>query len=145
MKVLFKNQMVYTGKNDGLVYYWSKRMDKMIARTYVVPKESNANRKLGAISRNLKHLELSEAYIADLKVYVAVYNLKPRDKCFISWRNAFLTLMFNLAKANSEIDLVSITRAQIESEELPCICVKSAVEAGLLSHIEGYETLQNRM
>jgi hypothetical protein len=133
--------MLYSGECDGLVYYWSKRLNKLIARRYVVPKESNSNRKLGAISRNLKLIGLSEAYIADIKVYLAIYNQRPQEKCFVSWRNAFLTMMFALAKQNSAIDLLTITREQIEADSLPCISVKRAVEAGLLPHIEGYERL----
>ena len=141
MIVSFRNRLVYSGQCDGLVYYWSKRLDKMIARRYVVPRQSNSNRKLGAISRNLKALELSSGYIEDLKVYVALYNYQPREKCFVSWRNAFLTLMFAMAKGNSGVDLLTITREQIASDELPCRSVKSAVEAGLLTPVSGYERL----
>jgi len=143
MIVSFKNRLVYSGHCDGLVYYWNKRLGKMIARRYVVPKESNSNRWLGAISRNLKALELSSGYIEDLKVYVAMHNFQPHDKCLASWRNAFLMLMFALAKADAEVDLLTITREQIESDDLPCISVKRAVEAGLLAPVSGYERLDN--
>jgi hypothetical protein len=124
---------VYSGHCDGLVYYYSKRLNQMIAQHYVVPKESTQNRKIGAISRNLKALEPSEGYISDLKVYLALYSYQLHEKNFVSWRNVFLTIMFALAKADDEVDLLTITREQIEADNLPCRSVKQALEAGLLS------------
>jgi len=141
MIVSFKNRLVYSGHCDGLVYYYSKRLNQMIARRYVVPKESTQNRKIGAISRNLKALEPSEGYISDMKVYLALYSYQPQSKNFVSWRNVFLTIMFALAKADDEVDLLTITRGQIEADNLPCISVKRAVEAGLLAPVIGYERL----
>ncbi|MDD4309456.1 MAG: hypothetical protein PHO32_03680 [Candidatus Cloacimonetes bacterium] len=135
----------YSGQCDGLVYYYSKRLDKLIARRYVVPKESNSNRKLGAISRNLKSLQLSEAYVADLKVYLALYSYQPHEKQFVSWRNVFLTLMFAMAKQFPSVDLLTITRSYIESNNLPCRSVKQAVESGLIPVVAGYEKLANEM
>jgi hypothetical protein len=139
------NPFTYSGTCNGLVYYYSKRLDQLIARRYVVPKASSQNRKIGAISRNLKHLELSEGYINDLKVYLALYNYQPREKCFITWRNVFITLMFALERLVPEVDLLTITREQILGENLPCICVKDAVEAGLLEHVNGYERLSSQI
>jgi hypothetical protein len=145
MIVAYKDRMVFKGECDGLVYYWNRKVGKMIARRYVVPKASSANRKLGAISKHLKSLELSPSYIEDMKIYVALYSQKQRDKCFLSWRNAFLTMMFKLAKTNSQVDLNTINREQIETEQLPCVSVKQAVEAGLLPLVDGYETLTNTL
>ena len=139
------NPFTYSGTCDGLVYYYNKRLGTMIARRYVVPQTSSQNRKIGAISRNLKHLELSEGYINDLKVYLALYNYQPREKCFITWRNVFLTLMFAMERLVPGVDLLTITRAQIYSEHLPCICVKDAVEAGLLESVNGYEKLSSQI
>jgi len=144
MKVTF-TPFIYSGTCNGLVYYYSKRLDKLIARRYVVPKTSSQNRKIGAISRNLKLLELSEGYLSDLKVYLALYNYQPREKCFISWRNVFLTLMFAMEKLVPGVDLLTITRAQVFSENLPCLSVKDAVEAGLLEGVNGYERLSSQM
>ncbi len=145
MIVSFKNRMLFSGECDGLVYYWNRRLDKLIARRYVVPRESNSNRRLGGISRHLKSLELSEAYKEDLKLYVTMYNNRPREKQMLSWRNAFLTMMYALAKQYDTVDLSNITRAQVESEQLPCQSVKEAVDAGLLPYVEGCERLNNKM
>ena len=136
---------IYSGTCNGLVYYYSKRLNKLIARRYVVPKASSQNRKIGAISRNLKLLELSEGYISDLKVYLALYNFQPREKCFISWRNVFLTLMFAMERLVPGVNLLTITRAQIYGDHLPCRTVKDAVEAGLLAPVAGYERLSAQM
>jgi len=49
--------------------------------------------------------------------------------------------MANMAKMNPEIDLKTITRQQIYQENLPCISVKNAVEAGILPPVKGYERM----
>jgi hypothetical protein len=50
--------------------------------------------------------------------------------------------MANMAKLYPEIDLKTITREQIYQENLPCISVKKAVEAGVLPQVNGYERME---
>jgi hypothetical protein len=59
----------------------------------------------------------------------------------MSWQNVYLTLMYALAKQNPAVDLLTITREQITSDNLPCKSVKDAIEAGLLREVNGYENL----
>jgi len=43
------------------------------------------------------------------------------------------------------LDLVILTRADIYAQALPCITAKAAVEAGLLSAVNGYERFVSEM
>ena len=141
MIVESKFELLFCGNCDGMVYYYNKRLGKMIARKWVKPKTTAANRRLGAISRNLKNLQPSEGYIKDLRVYIALYDYSPGERHYMSWQNVYLTLMYSLAKQNPAVDLLTINREQITSDNLPCKCVKDAIEAGLLREVNGYEKL----
>ena len=141
MIVESKFELLFCGSSEGMVYYYNKRLGKMIARKWVKPKTTAANRRLGTISRNLKNLQPSEGYIKDLRVYIALYDYSPGERHYMSWQNVYLTLMYSLAKQNPAVDLLTINREQITSDNLPCKCVKDAIEAGLLREVNGYEKL----
>ena len=57
----------------------------------------------------------------------------------LSWYNLYIKMLFAMQKALPGIDLATITIEQIYAEQLPCISVKAAVEAGLLPRVKGYE------
>ena len=141
MEVVFKNLLhAYSGKCDGLVYYYNRRLNKVIARRLPVTKPHEGNARLSAISVNLKALKPSEAYRTDLKLYTELLRMHEGAKgnCFYSWSNVFRKLMFGMAKKYG-IDLAILTRAEIYASNLPCITVKAAVEDGLLVAVKGYE------
>jgi len=52
--------------------------------------------------------------------------------------------MYGMVKEMS-IDLGTITRAQIETDNLPCISIKQAVDANLLPRVRNYEKLDKGM
>ncbi len=146
MEVTFKNLLhAYSGKCDGIVYYYNKRMGKVIARRLPKAKIHTQNLEISAISSNLKRLKVSEGYRSDLKIYTEMSRLQSggAQSCY-SWSNVFMKLMFALAKQHS-LDLKTLTREQIYDTMLPCISVKTAVEAGLLPPIAGYENLTRQM
>jgi len=134
MIVESKFELLFCGNCDGMVYYYNKRL-------WVKPKTTAANQRLGAITRNLKFLKPSEGFIKDLRVYIALYDYSPGERHYMSWQNVYLTLMYALAKQNPAVDLLTITREQITSDNLPCKSVKDAIEAGLLREVNGYENL----
>ncbi|MDD4309732.1 MAG: hypothetical protein PHO32_05085 [Candidatus Cloacimonetes bacterium] len=139
MEVVFKNLLhAYSGKCDGLVYYYNRRLNKVIARRLPVTKPHKGNATLSAISANLKALNPSPDYITDLKLYTELFRMKESSICFYSWSNVFRKLMFGMAK-KYQIDLATLTRAEIVADNLPCISVKAAVEDGLLGEVHGYE------
>ena len=144
MKAIFKNMIqAYTGTCDSLVYYYNRRLNRVIVRPWVKPRPSESTRRFARVSSNLKALNLSEAFRYDLRIYVDIFNSRTANADVIlqNWYNAFTRMMWNLAKNNPEIDLETITRSYIYDNELPCISVKRAVEAGLLAPVTGYELL----
>jgi hypothetical protein len=75
------------------------------------------------------------------------YNGLPEnaEKEMYSWVNIYLKMMHQLAKSYPEIDLKTITRDYIYDNNLPCISVKRAVEAGLLPPVTDWELLDRTL
>ena len=145
MKVLFKHLIQgFTGKADDLIIYYDRRLNKVIIRKNVPVKLTQRHANFGNASKNLKSLNLSEGYKSDFKVYTDLYcRLKINyENQVSSWYNLFLKMMYAMSDSLG-IDLKAITRNQIETEQLPCISVKDAVEAGLLPRVRNYERLDN--
>lgn len=143
MEVVFKNMLqAYSGKCDGLVYYYNKRLNKVIARRLPQNTLHEGNRKLSAVSRNLKALNLSEAYKTDMKLYTEMLRMKDKEASTYSWSNVFRKLMYAVAKQYA-LDLAVLNREYIETNNLPCITVKAAVDAGFLPAVEGYTRFDN--
>jgi hypothetical protein len=145
MKVFFKNNiMAYSGKCDGLVYYYNSKLGRMMSRKWVTPKTSSQNILFSRISANLKALNLSEGYKRDLRDYTIRYStLKEfRTKPCLNWHSVFTKIMWAMKDALG-LDLTAITREQIETDNLPCRTVKQAVEAGLLPTVRIYDRLDN--
>jgi hypothetical protein len=144
MKVKYKHLIgAYQGRKDGLVYYYNPGLERCIAREYVIPKATEQNRKMGAVTANLKVLQPSEGFMEDLTVYLHL--LRSHAATEHSFRgnqwSLYTRLMWAMARLMSK-DLEILTREQIYAEELPCLSVKRAVEAGLLESVSGYELLE---
>jgi len=140
MEVAFKNLLkAYSGKCDGLVYYYNRRLNKVIARKLPNSKPHPGNKRMSAISHALKALEPSEAYRSDLKLYTELLRMQLGSDAvsFYSWSNVFRKLMFAMAKKYS-LDLATLTRADIYSQNLPCLTLVAAIEDGLLPAVHGY-------
>ena len=142
MEVTFKNLLhAYSGNCDGIVYYFNRRMNKLIARRLPETKIHKQNLELSAISKNLKKLNPSTGFKSNLRIYTEMSRLQSGGRqSFYSWTNVLMKLMFALAK-QYELDLKTLTREQIYDTQLPCITVKTAVEAGLIPPVNGYESL----
>lgn len=149
MKAIFKNMIqAYSGKCDGLVYYYNPRLHRIVVRPHVKRRKTAQNDLFKTISFQLKALAPSEGYKRDLAMYVELHNRKASNyrHPLNNWYNAFTKLMWALAKGEWKVesgtpvpvDLSTITRAFIYDNELPCITVKRAVEAGLLAPVNGY-------
>ena len=54
MKVKFKNLVqAYSGKCDGLVFFYNRRLNRMCVREYVKPRKTAQKGIFAAISKNL--------------------------------------------------------------------------------------------
>lgn len=145
MQATLKNIMLaYSGKCDGLVFYYNPRLDRMLVRSLPEFKPTENNRRLARIAANLKALGLSENFRLDLITYTELYRHEQRDTNCSGWYCLFNKLMWALAKQLG-IDLEALTRQQIMAQNLPCRSVKSAVNAGLLPPVTGYERLDSHI
>lgn len=133
----------FSGKADGMVYYYNRRLGKVIAREYVKPRPSKANQRFGQVNENLRILGPSEGFKMDLRVYVDIYNsmIRNLEKPLLNWYNAYTKMMWAMAR-DLGLDLATLTRDEIETQGLPCRRVKDAVQAGYLPRVKGFETLQ---
>jgi len=147
MRVLFKNLIQgFTGKADDLILYYDRRLNKVIIRKNVPVKLTQRHKNFGNASKNLRTLNLSDAYKEDFKTYTDLYcRLRINyDNPVSNWYNLFLKMMYKMSQEMT-IDLKTITRAQIETENLPCLTVAMAVDAELLPRVRNYERLTNPM
>ena len=148
MKVLFKNMINgYTGTADDYVMYYNRRLNKVIMRDRPKYKRHPGQSPFKAVMANLKLLNPSPGFRADAGRYVELYNelvanSKPH---LVTWSNLYQKIMWMLKRTMPEVDLATLTRAEIYDQNLPCRSVKSAVEAGLLQKMKGYEELDNEI
>jgi hypothetical protein len=146
MKVLFKNLINgYTGCVDDLVMYYNRKLNRVLIRQRPVYRNHPAHAPFKAVMANLKALNPSAAYRADLKAYLILYNQLPQNtfRNAVSWNNLWQKMMWMLARINHAVNLQTISKPEIYTLDLPCISVRRAVEAGLLPRVKNYETLTN--
>ena len=131
----------YSGKLDGVVFCHYRREGVVLVRKYRYPTIVENNHKLGSITANLHALKPSDGYKNDMRDYLGRYNaLKQNEGRYVrSWVNLYIKLMRDMAKQDNSIDLQTLTREQIYTQDLPCISVKRAVEAGLLPQVYDWE------
>ncbi|MDD2229085.1 MAG: hypothetical protein PHY48_06705 [Candidatus Cloacimonetes bacterium] len=148
MKVSFQYGLAgYTGKADGLVYCYNKALGRVYARKNTYPKLTAENERVGSISSNLFRIKPSPAFREDISIYLTRYNALRinNTKPVRSWSALYLKLMYDMAKQDSSINLKTLTRSQIYENNLPCISINIAVEAGLLPVVKGYERLEGNI
>jgi len=136
----------FSGKLDGLVYYYNRHLQKFIVRKVPRFTPSEHTRRLGNIFQALAKLSLSYNYKQDFDIYLAILRSSnhPQGKNLLTWYNLFVKLMWKMKKVYGT-DLESITVQQIREQNLPCISIKRAVEDGLLPYVNGYDRFDNEM
>jgi len=143
MKAIFKNMIrAYSGKCDGLVYYYNPRMNRIIVRRMADWKETEQNRVIGSVSSALRALEPSEGYKNDLRSYIERYRKRyPKaERQLYSWLNPYQMLFWAMSKKLG-IDLRTLNRDMIYADDLPCITIQRAITAGLLPEVNGADLL----
>ncbi len=147
MKVYLKRNLAgYTGTVDEAIYYYNPKIKQTLMRPYKYPKLTHNNERITSIMTNLKHINPSEGYRQNLRDYIMFYNDSKEygHKPLAAWNTAWLKMMYALQKAMPmEVDLKTITRQQIIIDDLPCRSLKTAIEAGLLPPMPGYERWYN--
>jgi len=133
----------FTGKLDGLIYYRSRINGKLYVRRQWTAPVTSSTISFKSANAAIYALQPSDGYIRDLKNYMLQYNRSPHghEKPLWTWTNAYSKLMFAMQKALPDtVDLKSISREQIEHENLPCRTVATAITAGLLPRVSDWES-----
>lgn len=134
----------YTGNVDDMIFYTLPNCDTLIGRKKPEHFTQAAQHKdYRLIAQNLKKIQPGVAYKSDFKVYTALYKELPEAKKSVSgWYNLYISILWDMQRAGL-VNLKTITRAQIYADNLPCISVKAAVEAGFLPAVVNYQSLDN--
>jgi hypothetical protein len=138
----------FTGQLDGLIYYRLKPGGRIYVRRQFTFQDHPAHNKFRQAQKALSDIQPSAGFKQNLKDYLLQYNQLPqnKDSRVSAWNNLYLKLMFTMQKLlPGQVDLATITRQQIEEQNLPCRSVKDAVEAGLLPMVKGYERFDQVM
>lgn len=138
MKVKFKDNIKkQLGTSNGMIYYMVPGCSKIIGRKVPKMPHQPMNDRYKNISLALKEINPSLEFKQNLKDYLA--NLKDNDESvtWLNWYNVYVKMMWNLAAKYPNVDLETITREQIVSEDLPCKNLKEAIEAELLPLVQG--------
>jgi hypothetical protein len=132
----------FTGKLDELIYYRSRRTGKLYVRRGWKFKHHPAAPQFSSANKAIFALQPSEGYKDNMRDYLMQYNKSPEyeHKPLWAWTNVYSKLMFAMQKAfPGTVDLKTITRIQIGDQNLPCVTLKAAIDAGLLPKVKGYE------
>jgi len=147
MKVKYKYMTQgFQGQADDLIYYIDKRTGKPLVRKTFTFKDHPGQPAFRAAQKQIYALQPSGAYKHDLYDYCLSYNRLPEaeGKPAYSWCHVYNKLMWAMQrKLPDQVDLKSITREQIEAQDLPCRSLKAAIDAGLLPAVHGYERFNN--
>ncbi len=88
-----------------------------------------------------RRIVLSDTFLDDCHKYIVAYNTQYRkqNKALTSWSAIWLKMMKAQHKAYPELDLDSLSREEFISRELPCRSIATAVDAGYLLAVPGYQ------
>ena len=133
----------FAGNMDDMVIYYNSKLNCFIARKKPQVKskiDSSFGRNIFAFARRIG---LSEAYKADCALYIKAYNSKNRSKgrAYISWPALWMKRMRAQARALPDLDIKELTREEAIAQNLNCISIAHAVEAGYTERVKGYEKL----
>lgn len=144
MKVRFQCGMpALSGKAGDLTFCLNRRSGKVFARRNSKPRLSAHHHQTGSVTTNLHKIKPSPAYKDDLRRYLRDYQSSRfmRHQPAVNWVNLYLRMTYAMAKMYPGLELRNLTREVIYAQDLPCISVKRAVEAGLLPALGSWEKL----
>lgn len=142
MKAYFKNLLSgLSGVLDDKILYYHSVLEVCLLRSKPEFEPNSRTERLKQIMQNLQGINPSAEYKQNFKDYLIQYNnLKAnKHKRLISWSNLYLKMFYAMQKALPGVDLLTITREQIEMQNLPCKTVKNAIDAGLLPKVNDYQ------
>jgi hypothetical protein len=137
----------FTGNMDDVVIYYNSKLNKYIARRKVTPTFTPDHSLTQEMHAFRRRISVSEDYIDDCREYIKLFNRKFRrqGRAMSTWPNVYMKIMRALKKQYPEIDFGTLTREDVLERDLPCRTVASAVEAGYLEKVPGFERLDSNL
>lgn len=136
----------FSGKLDGAIYYYHPRLKRTLMRRAPKLPIQPQNLEYRDISRQIKAIDPSEGYRNDFRNYLNSLRERDDEIRLPSWYSLYIKMLWAMqAKYPAQVDLKTITKAQIIEQDLPCRSVKRAVEDGLLPEIPGYQYLDKEI
>lgn len=136
----------FSGKLDGAIYYYHPRLKRTLMRRAPKMPVQPQNVEYANIARQIKAIDPSQMYRYDFKIYLS--SLMDRDESlhYPSWYSLYVKMLWAMqARYPEQVNLKTITKQKILSQNLPCRSVKAAVEDGLLAEVPGYEYLDHQI
>lgn len=143
MKVTVKEGLIgFSGRLDGAVYYYHPHLKRTVMRKKPIMPIQAQNHQYRRIAKQIKAIAPSANYKQDFRIYLTLLRRQNEDIVAPSWYGIYIKMLWAMQKKYPQsVNLETLTKEQILSENLPCISVKSAVEDGLLDKVDGWETL----
>ena len=136
----------FSGKLDGAIYYYHPGIKRTLMRKAPKMPVQAQNHEYRMISQQIKAIEPSEAYRHDFRMYLNTLRDRDESLRLPSWYSLYIKMLWAMqAKYPQQVNLKTITKAQILEQQLPCRSVKCAVEAGLLPEVPGYQYLDREI
>ncbi len=129
-----------SGMRGNSIFYYHSKHQVCLVRSKPEFEPNARTEKMKAIMANLKFIDPSREYKQNFIDYLDDYNAlkENRGNLLISWSNLYLKILFKLAKINPAVNLLTLNRAQIYADNLPCKSLRAAIEAGLLPTVKDY-------
>lgn len=147
MKVKVKEGITgFYGELDGAIYYYHPRLRRTLMRRKPQMPSQPQNGRYAVIARQLKSLALSPAYRYDFKIYASQLRDLGKAPGVPSWYSLFVKMMWAMQKKYpQQVNLETITRADIQAHDLPCRSVSTAVQDGLLEPVANWQLLNKEL
>jgi len=135
----------YTGKLDDIVIYFNSKLNCTVVRKRVTPEQSISNTDFRTTVKMIKRLAVSEDFRQDCRDYVTRYNQKNRrhNRAYAAWTNLFIKIMLRFKSRFPDIDLATLTKAEIYENDYSCQSVYRAVRDGLVDKVRDFQSLSH--
>ena len=136
----------FSGNMDDVVIYYNSKLNCYVTRRKVKPKKSVSTQKTKDIYKFARRIGLSQAWKDDCRDYIRAYNAFYRRKglALSSWPSVWMKMMSAQLKENPHLDLSTLSREDVQQQNLACRNISAAIEAGYLDVVkdnEGYENM----
>jgi len=135
------------GYRDRSVFYYDRHSGQGYMRSFTYPARNPSADRTKVVMANLKLIQPSFGYKMNFYDYTLDYNdLRDNEHRHMPcWNNLYIKVMYAMQKRVPGVDLATLTRQDIYDQNLPCISVKAAIEAGYLPPVKNYQRFDKQI